>query len=65
MFVEGVTTMTQMMLDMRAAFAAPAVRAPAAIVRRFVGVAIVVGGAAVLAVHALHAFAAGASIAGA
>ncbi|MBR8059972.1 hypothetical protein [Burkholderia dolosa] len=54
-----------MMLDMRAAFAAPAVRAPAAIVRRFVGVAIVVGGAAVLAVHALHAFAAGASIAGA
>jgi hypothetical protein len=65
MLVEGVTTMTQMMLDMRAAFAAPAVRAPAAIVQRFVGVAIVVGGAAVLAVHALHAIAAGASIAGA
>lgn len=49
--------MTQMMLDMRAAFAAPVTRAPAAMARRFVGFAIVVGGAAVLVVQALHALA--------
>ncbi|MDR8730267.1 hypothetical protein [Burkholderia pseudomultivorans] len=49
--------MTQMMLDMHAAFAAPAARAPAAIAQRFAGVAIVVGGAAVLVAHALHAIA--------
>ncbi|WP_455775541.1 hypothetical protein, partial [Burkholderia stabilis] len=55
--VEGVTTMTQMMLDMRAAFAAPVTRAPATMARRFVGFAIVGGGAAVLVAQALHAFA--------
>ncbi|AIO31268.1 hypothetical protein NUV26_14905 [Burkholderia pseudomultivorans] len=49
--------MTQMMLDMHAAFAAPAVRAPLAIAQRFAGIAIVVGGAAVLAAQALHAVA--------
>ncbi|MGS0895115.1 hypothetical protein ACVBGC_21675 [Burkholderia stagnalis] len=49
--------MTQMMLDMRAAFAAPVTRAPAATVRRLVGFAIVAGGAAVLIGQALHAIA--------
>ena len=49
--------MTQMMLNMRAALAAPVTRAPTAMVRRFVGFAIVGGGAAVLVAQALHALA--------
>ncbi|CAB3760506.1 MULTISPECIES: hypothetical protein [Burkholderia] len=50
--------MTQMMLNMRAALAAPRVRAPAGIVRRVVGFAILIGGAAELVSQALRAIAA-------
>jgi outer membrane lipoprotein SlyB len=55
-FVEGGTIMTQRTLDMHAAFAAPALRAPAA-ARRLVGAAIAGSGAAVLIAHALGAIA--------
>ncbi|WP_162999240.1 hypothetical protein [Burkholderia sp. Nafp2/4-1b] len=49
--------MTQMMLNMRAAFSAPAMRSPAELARRIVGFAIVIGGAAELAAQTLHALA--------
>ncbi|EDT40008.1 hypothetical protein [Burkholderia ambifaria] len=49
--------MTQMMLTMRAAFAAPVMRTPAELARRIVGFAIVIGGAAELIAQALHALA--------
>ncbi|KVW82801.1 hypothetical protein WK99_19245 [Burkholderia ubonensis] len=51
---EGVTIMTQLMMDMRVALAAPVTRAPAAALRRFVGFAIAGSGAAVLVAQALH-----------
>ncbi|WP_088501660.1 hypothetical protein [Burkholderia ubonensis] len=46
--------MTQLMMDMRGALAAPVTRAPAAALRRFVGFAIAGSGAAVLVAQALH-----------
>ncbi|MFP3503582.1 hypothetical protein [Burkholderia sp. SIMBA_062] len=49
--------MTQMMLNMRAAFAAPVMRTPAELARRIAGFAIVIGGAVELAAQALHALA--------
>ncbi|WP_175750742.1 MULTISPECIES: hypothetical protein [Burkholderia] len=49
--------MTQMMLHMRAAAAAPILRSPGELARRIVGFAIVIGGAAELIAHALHAIA--------
>jgi len=49
--------MTQMMLNMRAAFAAPVMRSPGELARRIVGFAIVIGGAAELGAQALHALA--------
>ncbi|WP_166724027.1 hypothetical protein [Burkholderia sp. Tr-862] len=49
--------MTQMMLNMRAAFAAPEMRTPAGLARRIVGFAIVIGGAAELVAQGLHALA--------
>ncbi|WP_082721152.1 hypothetical protein [Burkholderia sp. ABCPW 14] len=52
--------MTQMMLDMRVALAAPARRAPAVALRRLVGFAIAGGGAAVLIAQAAHHIAAAA-----
>ncbi|KVZ15387.1 hypothetical protein WL11_27810 [Burkholderia ubonensis] len=51
---EGVTIMTQLMMDMRVALAAPVTRAPAAALRRFVGFAIAGSGAAVLVAQALR-----------
>ncbi|WP_088504702.1 hypothetical protein [Burkholderia ubonensis] len=45
--------MTQLMMDMRVALAAPVTRAPAAALRRFVGFAIA-GSGAVLVAQALH-----------
>ncbi|MCA7998009.1 hypothetical protein [Burkholderia metallica] len=62
--VEGVTTMTQMMLNLRAAVAAPVLRSPAGVARYVVGFAIVVGGAAELVSQALHALAPFVSAAG-
>ncbi|WP_423393378.1 hypothetical protein [Burkholderia sp. LMG 21824] len=49
-FVEGVTIMSQMKLNMRAVLASPA-----EIARYVVGSAIVIGGAAELVSQALHA----------
>ncbi|WP_419686264.1 hypothetical protein ACN22W_03600 [Burkholderia theae] len=50
--------MTQLMLNMRAALAAPKMRAPAEIARYVAGFAIVIGGAAELVSQALRAIAA-------
>ncbi|WP_205799086.1 hypothetical protein [Burkholderia sp. Ac-20353] len=52
--------MTQMILDMRSAFAAPVKRAPAAALRHIVGFAIAGSGAAVLVAQAVHGLAAAA-----
>ncbi|MBY4770471.1 hypothetical protein [Burkholderia ambifaria] len=49
--------MTQIVLNMRAALAAPELRTPAGLARHIVGFAIVVGGAAELVAQALHALA--------
>ncbi|WP_088505248.1 hypothetical protein [Burkholderia ubonensis] len=46
--------MTQLMMDMRVALAAPVTRAPAAALWRFVGFAIAGSGAAVLVAQALR-----------
>ncbi|MGU7782309.1 hypothetical protein [Burkholderia sp. PU8-34] len=50
--------MTQTILDMHSALAAPMKRAPAAALRRFVGIAIAGSGAAVLIAQAMHGLAA-------